>query len=200
MSGPHRNEDKLNTIGIVVVGICGAVLVYCTIVALQAFYVNDTSEVQTMADYGGNETTVKAMRADQVRNISEYGMNGAAEGTYHMPIERAMQLIVDGAKNGDAAFVPAVGPANCRTSLPIPGRGHPDPTPGLADGCPGAKAAAAPAPAAPAEGSGSGAPAMPMTPTNGNATGGTAGSAAGTGSAAPAVTPAAPPPTRGHAR
>ena len=33
--GPHRNPDKLNTIGIVVVGICGAVLVYVTIVALQ---------------------------------------------------------------------------------------------------------------------------------------------------------------------
>lgn len=37
MSGPHRNPDKINTIGIVVVGICGAVLVYVSIVALQAF-------------------------------------------------------------------------------------------------------------------------------------------------------------------
>ena len=45
MSGPKRNPDKLNTIGIVVVGICGAVLVYVTIVALQAFYVNDTWQV-----------------------------------------------------------------------------------------------------------------------------------------------------------
>ena len=42
MSGPKRNPDRLNTIGVVVVGICGAVLVYVTIVALQAFYVNDT--------------------------------------------------------------------------------------------------------------------------------------------------------------
>jgi len=32
MSGPKRNPDRLNTIGVVVVGICGAVLVYVTIV------------------------------------------------------------------------------------------------------------------------------------------------------------------------
>ena len=56
MSGPKRNPDKLNTIGVVVVGICGAVMVYVTIVALQAFYINDTSEIQTMADYGGQDT------------------------------------------------------------------------------------------------------------------------------------------------
>ena len=49
MSGPKRNPDRLNTIGVVVVGICGAVLVYVSIVALQAFYLNDTAEIQTMA-------------------------------------------------------------------------------------------------------------------------------------------------------
>ena len=68
MSGPKRNPDKLNTIGVVVVGICGAVLVYVTIVALQAFYMNDTAEMQTMADYGGNDTTArKAIKADEMR-------------------------------------------------------------------------------------------------------------------------------------
>ena len=64
MSGPKRNPDKLNTIGIVVVGICGAVLVYVTIVASQAFYMNDTSEMQTMADYGGQDTPLKSLKAD----------------------------------------------------------------------------------------------------------------------------------------
>src|SRR6266496_3389941 len=65
MSGPKRNPDRLNTIGVVVVGICGAVLVYVTIVALEAFYVNDTSEIQTMADYGGQDTGAKSLRTDQ---------------------------------------------------------------------------------------------------------------------------------------
>ena len=83
MSGPKRNPDKLNTIGIVVVGICGAVLVYVTIVALEAFYVNDTSEIQTMADYGGQDTTAKVHKASEMTNITQMGVKSGA--TYAGP-------------------------------------------------------------------------------------------------------------------
>ena len=58
------------TIGIVVVGICSAVLVYVTIVALQAFYMDDTSEIQMMADYGGQDTTAKTIKAEQMGAIN----------------------------------------------------------------------------------------------------------------------------------
>src|SRR5215470_8846440 len=75
MSGPKRNPDRLNTIGVVVVGLCGAVLVYVTIVALEAFYVNDTSEVQNTADYGGQDTASRSLRTDQLSKIGEFGSN-----------------------------------------------------------------------------------------------------------------------------
>src|ERR1044072_1551122 len=103
MSGPKRNPDRLNTIGVVVVGICGAVLVYVTIVALEAFYVNDTSEIQTIADYGGQELGAKSLRSEQVSRISEYGTNprpaapkaneAAKPQTYRIPIDLAMKLV-----------------------------------------------------------------------------------------------------------
>lgn len=163
MSGPKRNPDKLNTIGIVVVGICGAVLVYVTIVALQAFYMNDTSDLQNTADYGGQDTGVKALRAEQMRNITDFGMNQT--GTYHMPIDQAMQLVVRAAQGSDALYVPVGGSAICGTSLPIPGRGHPNLVPGTIADCPGAKT-------------------MPP------ATGSGAGSAAGSGAGSATVEPA----------
>ena len=98
MSGPKRNPDKLNTIGIVVVGICGAVLVYVTIVALQAFYQNDTSTVQTMADYGGNDTTARSIKSTQQASITQYGKNAGAPGappaSYRIPIDQAMKLAI----------------------------------------------------------------------------------------------------------
>ena len=87
MSGPKRNPDKLNTIGVVVVGICGAVLVYVSINALQAFYMNDTAEMQQNKDYGGMDTTAKGHKADEMRNITEAASN--AGGTYRIPIEHA---------------------------------------------------------------------------------------------------------------
>src|SRR5579871_5870570 len=102
MSGPKRNPDKLNTIGVVVVGVCGAVLVYVTIVALEAFYVNDTSEIQTMRDYGGQDTMAQALRADQLRNLNDHNeQNGVSPGqppTFRIRIDDAMKLVVRDAK------------------------------------------------------------------------------------------------------
>ena len=144
MSGPKRNPDRLNTIGVVVVGICGAVLVYVTIVALQAFYVNDTSEIQTMADYGGQDTGVTSLRIEQVNRINEYGTNprpAAAKPnevqrpqTYRIPVDVAMKLVAQGAKSQPRELIPAFGPSDKATVLPIFGR--PKPLPAAAPAAP----------------------------------------------------------------
>jgi hypothetical protein len=160
MSGPKRNPDKLNTIGVVVVGICGAVLVYVSIVALQAFYMNDTSEVQTMADYGGQDTAHQSLRATQANVIEDCGPNSKPEAgkqqTYRIPIKYAIKLVADGAKVDPSNLVPTQGRSDKATILPIFGR--PKVTP-----------AATPA------GGGSAAPAtgdVPMPPTGGQGPGG----------------------------
>src|SRR4029079_17066156 len=104
MSGPKRNPDKLNTIGLVVVGICGAVLVYVTIVALQAFYMNDTAEVQTMADYGGQDITARHIRASQTSTLTAPSSPNPAPRsaseiqTYRIPLDVAMKAVVADAK------------------------------------------------------------------------------------------------------
>lgn len=132
MSGPKRNPDKLNTIGIVVVGICGAVLVYVTIVALQAFYMNDTSEIQTMADYGGQEMTAKDHKAAEMGNIPD--------------IHRAMQEVVEAAKADPSHMVPSAEPATKPTIEPVFGRPIPLPaTPAPAPAGAGSGSAAEPA-------------------------------------------------------
>ena len=176
MSGPARNQDKINTIGVVVVGICGAVLVYVSITALEAFYVNDTSEIQTMADYGGQDVTAKSVKADQLSHIGEYGANAAgAAQTYHLKIDRAMQLVVDNAKVDPGSLVPAFGRSDKSTIDPVFGR------PKIA-------------PPAPAPAPGGATP--PATPTNEGSGAGSAAPApaagSGAGSAAVVIPPAAP--------
>jgi hypothetical protein len=164
MSGPKRNPDKLNTIGVVVVGICGAVLVYVSIVALQAFYMNDTSEIQTMADYGGQDITAKSIRTQQVENISVYAPNPAptapgAVQSFRVPIDRAIKLVVESAKSDPSLLVPTQGRADKATIEPIFGRPKP---------------IAPPAGAAPpaGEGAGSAAVTVPLAPTGGQGPGG----------------------------
>jgi hypothetical protein len=126
MSGPQRNPDKLNTIGVVVVGICGAVLVYVTIVALQAFYMDDTSEIQTMADYGGQDTFAKSIRSTQEGAIKEYAPNGAVadpkQQTYRIAIDEAMKKVAVEAKKDPSNLVPMVGKSDAPTVLPVFGR------------------------------------------------------------------------------
>src|ERR1700755_475413 len=96
MPGPKRNPDKLNTLGVVVIGICSAVLVYVTIVALQAFYMKDTSEIQTMADDGGNATSFRTIKTAAVANITDYGKN--PDGSFRVAIDVAMKKAVETAK------------------------------------------------------------------------------------------------------
>ena len=128
MSGAKRSADKINTVAIVVIGICSSVLVYVVIVALQAFYMNDTSEIQMMADYGGQDTAHRSLQSEQTHNLNKAEPNKVAPGagqTFRIPIDHAMKLVVESAR-ADAArpanerglFVPALGPANKATLLP----------------------------------------------------------------------------------
>jgi hypothetical protein len=211
MSGPKRNPDRLNTIGVVVVGICGAVLVYVTIVALQAFYVNDTSEIQMMADYGGQDTNARSLRTEQLNRITEYGTNprpaapkaneAARPQTYRVPIDVAMKRVVDDARTGDpGALIPSLGASDKATVLPIFGRPKVVPAAAPAAGAAPAAAPAAGAAPAAAPGAGSGSakdvPAAPMAPT-GAGTGPAPVSGAGAldRSATPPAAKAAPPVT-----
>ncbi|MBA3540554.1 MAG: hypothetical protein H0T79_13170 [Deltaproteobacteria bacterium] len=136
--GPKRNPDKINTIGVVVVGICGAVLVYVSIVALQAFYTNDIADVQTMADYGGQDSASRALKSSQMQNLSEYVSNPAPAAakpgeaakaqTFRILIKDAKRLVVAEAKADPANLVPAVGRSDTATIDSVFGR--PQPLPG----------------------------------------------------------------------
>jgi hypothetical protein len=174
MSGPKRNPDKLNTLGVIVIGICASVLVYVTIVALQAFYMKDTSEIQTMADYGGNDTNFRTVKTAAMNNIKEYGKN--PDGTFRIAIDVAMKKVAVDAKDKPHELVPGT-PSTTPSAQPIFGRSKPlDTAPPAGAGS--ADAGSAAGSAAPAAGSaaGSAAPATgsaaPMTPTGGHAQGG----------------------------
>jgi hypothetical protein len=173
MSGPKRNPDKLNTIGVVVVGICGAVMVYVSIVALQAFYMNDTSELQATKDYGGMERAAAGHKADELRNITEASSNTGAP-TFRIPIDHAMKLVIEDAKKDPSHLIPSLPASTKATIEPVFGR--PKPIGGAAPAPEGGAGSAAP-PAQQGAGQGSAAaPSGQAAPAAGNA--GAAGASA----------------------
>lgn len=198
MSGPKRNPDKLNTIGVVVVGICGAVLVYVSINALQAFYMNDTAPIQEKADYGDMEITAKGKKADELRNITEPAANPAG-GTYHIRIEDAMKLVVADAKTDPTHLTGKALPPSVVGTIPaaygrpkIGGEGSAVPPAGTGSAAPAGAGSAAPG-ATMGSGSAAGS-AGTMTPTGAAPGGGGAGAspAPAAVSPQPATTPTAP--------
>jgi hypothetical protein len=172
MSGPKRNPDKLNTIGVVVVGICGAVMVYVSIVALQAFYMNDTSELQATKDYGGMERAAAGHKADELRNITEASSNTGAP-TFRIPIDHAMKLVIEDAKKDPSHLIPSLPASTKATIEPVFGR--PKPIGGAAPAPEGAGSAAPPAQQGAGQGSAA-APSGQAAPAAGNA--GAAGASA----------------------
>jgi hypothetical protein len=161
MEGPKRNDDKLNTIGIVAIGICGAVFVYVSVVLLQAFYMGETASVETAADFGGQGNTYKTLRAAQQTFVTEVGRNAGGPDqpqTYRIPVDHAMQIVVDEAKRDPSNLVPVVGKSNTPTIKAVFGRPQPlatapAPAPADAAAAPGAAPGAAPAVTAPVDGS-----------------------------------------------
>ncbi len=179
--GAKRNSDKLNTIGIVVVGICGSALVYVSIVLLQAFYMNDTSDVQMMADYGGQDIRFQTARTQELANITQCANvlgSGNTTSKHSIPVENAMRLVVDDARKDASLLVPVMGRADKPTikaqfDRPVP--------------------LGTPAPAAPADPSAATDPAAPADPTAAPAPGAPTPSAVAPapGVSAPVAPPAA---------
>lgn len=164
--GAKRNSDTLNTIGIVVIGLCGSVLVYVSIVLLQAFYVKDSRQVQMMADYGGQDADFQRGRSDELAKISQCSNVMGAAGTdaskHTIRIEDAMRLVVADARKDPSTLVPALGRADQPTIQAKFGRPQPLAAPAPADAAPApADAAPAPADAAPAPADAAPAPAAP---------------------------------------
>jgi len=169
-----RNPDRLNMIGVVVVGICGAVMVYVSIALLQAFYMNDTSQVETQAEYGGQDSTVKLIRDTQKLNIDPpQGVKNPSGDTFSIKIDKAIDLVVADAQKDPAELVPSQGKSDRPTIQPIFGR---------------PRALDAPAPAS---GSGAGSAA---TPPAGGGSGSAAAPGAGSGSSVSTPSPGGSPP------
>jgi len=100
MSGTgKRGADKLNIIGVVVVGLCGAILTYVSIVALEAYYMNETTAVErTLAHEAPNSLR------NRIADLQKINLDGTKEGT--LSIEEAKKLVVADAQRDPSVMIP----------------------------------------------------------------------------------------------
>jgi len=159
MEGKRKAPDKLSLVNIVTVGVVGSLLVWVSIIALQAYYKNtlDAEEEQRLVE--GQGIALRDTRAEESAKINHYATRPDAirkKNVVVIPVDRAMQLVVDELmQNPKASTTPDVGSQDQPTLQATP--------PYKAVPPPAATPAPAPTAPAPADGAATPAPA-PATP------------------------------------
>ena len=87
--------DDPNVAASAVVGIISAILLFVIIVVLQAyFYSAEQGELERKV-YSQPYQALQQLDANQLELLNSYGWISEAEGTVHIPIDRAMDLIAE---------------------------------------------------------------------------------------------------------
>jgi len=80
------------------VGIIGAILLFAVIVALQAIFYSMEEEELARKVYDQPYEALQELDADQLEQLNSYGWVSETDGVAHIPIERAMELVVEDAR------------------------------------------------------------------------------------------------------
>lgn len=113
MEGTPKAPDKLNLVNIVTVGIVGALLVYVSIIALQAYYKNTLDAEELARAVENADLERRDVESAQLEKLTKYATRDdqiRKKKVVVIPIERAMELVVaEAARNPNASLVPDVG-------------------------------------------------------------------------------------------
>src|SRR5688572_23133750 len=110
MSGmPKKNADNVNNFGIVLIGLTSAVLLWVSVVALQAYYGSTAGAVEEERQATNQGGEVRALMAQQTSLLKESHWVDQKKGTVSIPIEAAEALVIAAAQAGAPSLVPSIG-------------------------------------------------------------------------------------------
>jgi len=157
---PKRGQDRINTYGILLIGLVSSVLLWVSVVALQAYYNRTAGSLETERSAMLKNREASGLKAGQLAELQDSRYVDARKGLVTIPIDSAKQLVLRDLRDRAPSLVPAIGPHNLPTVPAVWGR--PPDLPGAPPAGGAAPAGAAPAggaQAAPAAGT-----AAPATP------------------------------------
>jgi hypothetical protein len=101
--GTEQTSSDPDTSATIVVGVVGAIVVFAIIVALQAlFYRTETRETVSKV-YSVVPEQYSRLRAEQLETLNSYRWIDKKNGVVGIPIDRAMELVVQEAQARESA-------------------------------------------------------------------------------------------------
>jgi hypothetical protein len=101
----ERQEPKNNLIALLLISSC--VVLVIIVVLLQWFY-DFTKNLKASATQNVQFEQVERLRADEQEKLTKYKNVDPANGVVQIPVERAMQLMVEEAKAGQLKYAQAI--------------------------------------------------------------------------------------------
>ncbi len=109
-------QDDLNTPAIAVVGLVGAIVVFAIIVLLMVVFYRAESRQRYARDGNRPYSPVSQLVTDQQVTLARYGWVNQRRGIAHIPVTRAMDLVVAELSRDPEAVVTGVVPVDARPS------------------------------------------------------------------------------------
>lgn len=179
---PEKSKDEVNTLAVVAIGLSTVAILWASVWALQAFFMNSEGEIAAQQAENGRAAIVRGLKAEHKADLSRTTYADTQKRTLkRLDIKYAKEVVVRDAQRGAPSLIPTLGELNVPT---INLQGNP------LQATPPAPAPPAPAPAPPADGSAP-APVAPA-PTGAPAPAPAAGTAVPIKVPAPVPAPAAP--------
>ena len=140
---PRKASDRVNTYGILLIGLVSSVLLWVSVVALQAYYNRTAGQLQGERDAEFKNRQVTDLKSAQLAELQDSKYVDPKKGRVTIPIDSAKGLVLRDLRDGAPSVVPAVGPHDKAT---VPAKWGRPPDQVAAPAAPGA----APGGAAPA--------------------------------------------------
>ena len=90
---PRRDDDPMAPM-ILVIAVLGAILVFVTVIALEAYFYKTEGEETASKSYSQVPEDLARLRAAQEEELGAYRWVDSARGVAAIPIDRAMELVV----------------------------------------------------------------------------------------------------------
>jgi hypothetical protein len=93
--GVETNYDDVNTPMIAMIAALSAIITLAVIIAIQAFFFQYQETLVKDRVVDQKTDTAQSMLTEQLQSVSEYGVVDKAAGVYAIPIDRAMEIVVE---------------------------------------------------------------------------------------------------------
>lgn len=124
MEGKRKAEDKMNMVNVITVGVVGVLLVWVSIVALQAYYKSTLDAEEQRRMTANQDVQLRETRSAQQAVLSGYTTRSSAAYGKQLaviPIDRAMDLVLAEAKaDPGASLAPEAGTQDKATIEAVP--------------------------------------------------------------------------------